>query len=228
MLYVTLFMYGLSTFISPCSVGLVSAYLTYTLKDNTDRRQGLLVGLSYVAAMSLVFFVFGFSLSSLIPVSLASSKLFYIFAGGLMFVLGVNNLGLLDWLKPLQSLFYRISSTSDNLQERMRPIIGGDNVFLGAFVFGIVISLALGPCSLAIVLPAVMMTLFSAPTAVHGGLQLLAFGVGHSVPVLLLSLLFTQSRIYLSKVLVKFGNILNRFFGVGLIILGIWLILGVF
>ena len=226
-LYLSLFVYGLTTFISPCSLGLVTAYLTYMIKDTMNRGHGLLVGLSFMSAMSLVFFTFGYALSSLIPINLATSKLFYILAGGLMILLGVNTLGLIERLGPIRAIIYNISDRMDVIRTGMVSRTSIDNKILNAFIFGIIISIALGPCSLALVLPAVMMTLFNAPSAFHGGLQLLAFGVGHSLPVLLLSVLVSETRHLLSRSLVKMGGYLNYVLGVALILLGLWLITGV-
>lgn len=223
-LYLSLFVYGLTTFISPCSLGLVTAYLTYTIKDTMNRGHGLLVGLSFMSAMSLVFFTFGYALSSLIPLNLATSKLFYILAGALMILLGANALGLIERLGPLRSIMYNISDRTDVIRTGMVSRTNVDNKLMNAFIFGIIISIALGPCSLALVLPAVMMTLFNAPSAFHGGLQLLAFGVGHSLPVLLLSVLVSETRHLLSRSLVKIGGFLNYILGVALTLLGLWLI----
>jgi len=178
-----------------------------------------------MSAMGLVFFIFGYALSSLIPVNLASGKLFYGLAGILMIILGGNTLGLLEKVEPLQAFLFKISDGSDRIRAGLMSRVGGGNDFISAFVFGVVISIALGPCSLALVLPAVMMTLFNAPSAVHGGLQLFAFGVGHSVPVLLLSVLVSETRFLLSRKLVKIGGVLNYLVGSGLILLGLWLIL---
>lgn len=227
-LYLSLFIYGLTTFISPCSLGLVSAYLTYTIKDASNRSHGVLVGLCYMLAMSLVFFIFGYALSSLLPVNLASSKLFYIFAGVLMITLGVNTLGLLEKVEPLQAFIFKISDGSDSIRSGLMSRVGGGNDFISAFVFGVIISVALGPCSLALVLPAVMMTLFNAPSPIYGGFQLLAFGVGHSLPVLFLSVLISQTRYLLSKQLAQVGGILKYVLGAGLFFLGVWLIIEAF
>jgi len=225
-LYVSLFVYGLTTFITPCSLGLVTAYLTYTVKDTVNRSQGLLVGLSYMSAMSIVFFIFGYALSSLIPVDLATSKLVYFLAGGLMVLLGANTLGLVERFEPVQGIFHKISDVSDAIRSGSMSKLKGGNKFTSSFIFGVVISIALGPCSLALVLPAVMMTLFNAPSAIHGGLQLFAFGVGHSFPVLLLSVLVSETRHLLSRNLIKIGYTLNYVLGTALILVGLWLIVG--
>ncbi len=223
--YLGLFLYGLTTFISPCSLGLVSAYLTYTLKDAPDKSRGLSIGVCYISAMSLVFFFLGFALSSLIPVNLASSKLFYLLAGMLMIIIGVNTLGVLDSFEPLSLITGHISDVSNELRTNLMSLVGGKSDHLSTFMFGVVISIALGPCSLALVLPAVMMTIFNAPSALHGGFQLLAFGVGHSLPVLFLSLLLAQSRYIFTKRMINYGNIMKYILGLGLVLLGVWMII---
>lgn len=227
-LYVSLFLYGLTTFISPCSIGLVSAYLTYTIKDAQSRSKGVIVGVSYVTAMSLVFFLFGYALSSLVPVNLATSKIFTIFAGGLMIFFGFNTIGFTNRIKVLQTFTNHLSDGSNTFRTKLMSQIGGRSDFVSAFMFGVVISIALGPCSLALVLPAVMMTLFNAPSAVHGGLQLLAFGFGHSLPVLILSVLISQTRYLLSRRLTQIGGKLSYLLGAGLVLLGLWLIIEAF
>lgn len=227
-LYLSLFIYGLTTFISPCSVGLVSAYLTYSLRDSKNRGQGVLVGLSYMLAMGLVFFIFGYALSALIPINLATSKLFYILSGALMIILGANTLGVLDRFNFISSFFYKISDSSDGLRAILIAKFGTGNKFISAFIFGVVISIALGPCSLALVLPAVMMTLFNAPSAIHGGLQLLVFGLGHSLPVLILGVAVSEARNLVSRKLMRFGGTLNKVVGFGLMLLGLYLITNVF
>lgn len=143
-----------------------------------------------------------------------------------MVLLGANTLGLVEKIKPVQNLLYRASDVSNSVRSGTITRIKSSNELVNAFFFGIVVSIALGPCSLALVLPAIMMTMFNAPTAIHGGLQMLAFGVGHSLPVLVLSLLFSEARHLLGGYLIKIGNILNYILGTGLIILGFWLMGG--
>jgi cytochrome c biogenesis protein CcdA len=145
-----------------------------------------------------------------------------------MMILGINNIGLLDKFKSLQTFSGVITDSSNKIRSSLMSKMGGKSDYFSAFIFGIVISIALGPCSLALVLPAVMMTLFNAPSAIHGGLQLLAFGIGHSLPVLFLSVVISETRYLISKRLVKVGGALNYIIGAGLVLLGLWLIIEAF
>jgi cytochrome c biogenesis protein CcdA len=98
------------------------------------------------------------------------------------------------------------------------------NYAAGSFMFGVVISLALGPCSLSLVLPAILLTVFSAPTPYHGGLLLLAFGLGHALPVIFLSVLLVTARKAVSEKTATASAWLTKIFGIAFIIIGIVMI----
>ena len=82
----------------------------------------------------------------------------------------------------------------------------------------------LGPCSLSLVLPAILLTIFSAPTPYHGGLLLFAFGLGHALPVIFLSALLATARKAVSEKTAKAGEWLTRFFGIAFVVIGIIMI----
>ena len=98
------------------------------------------------------------------------------------------------------------------------------NYATGSFLFGIVISLALGPCSLSLVLPAILLTIFSAPTPYHGGLLLFTFGLGHALPVIFLSVLLATARKAVSKKTVIAGEWLTKIFGIAFVVIGMVMI----
>jgi len=223
--YTGLFLYGLSTFMTPCSIGLITAYLTYTLRGVESKSRGAIIGLSFMAAMGLVFFTIGYAVSSLIPVNLSSSKFIYLLAGVLLILFGLSSLGAYEKIGALSGILARLTEGSNTLRLNAIRKLEGTNVALNSFLFGVFISIALGPCSLALVLPAVMMTIFNASSPIHGGLQLLAFGLGHSLPVLMLSVLIPQTRYMLSTRLAVIGDRLTKVLGIGLISIGIWIIL---
>ncbi len=91
-----------------------------------------------------------------------------------------------------------------------------------------VISLALGPCSLSLVLPAILLTIFSAPTPYHGGLLLFTFGLGHALPVIFLSVLLATARKTASKKTAMAGEWLTKIFGLAFVAIGMVMIVYVF
>jgi cytochrome c biogenesis protein CcdA len=98
------------------------------------------------------------------------------------------------------------------------------NYVLGSFLFGLIISIALGPCTLSLVLPAILLTLFTAPSPFHGGFLLFMFGLGHALPVIFLSTLLATARKVASDKITSAGEWLTRIFGFTFIAIGIALI----
>ena len=222
--FLGLFSLGIVTFLSPCSIALISVYLTYAVGTSKSIRKGFIIGCSFTIAMCLVFFFLGYALSSLIPIDLVSYRFFFCIAGLLLIFFGINNLG----------LFKRIniaSNASNALTERVNALkltaltrFSKYNYVVGSFLFGVVISLALGPCSLSLVLPAILLTMFSAPTPYHGGLLLFTFGLGHALPVILLSVLLATARSAISKKTAVASEWLTKIFGAGFVVIGLVMI----
>jgi len=219
-----LFFLGIVTFLSPCSIALISVYLTYAVGVSKSVRKGFIIGCSFTIAMCLVFFFLGYAVSSLIPVDPASYRFFFGISGVLLILFGINNLG----------LFKKVSLSGDassSFIERMNSLkltamtrFSKYNYTIGSFLFGIVVSLALGPCSLSLVLPAILLTIFSAPTPYHGGLLLFAFGLGHALPVIFLSVLLATARKAVTEKTALAGEWLTKIFGVAFVVIGIVMI----
>ena len=216
---VGLFFLGIATFLSPCSIALISAYLTYSVGLSKNILRGLVIGSIFAVAMCLVFFILGYAVSALIPIDFVSSRFFYGGSGILLIVFGANNLG----------LFKRVSLSVYN--ERVNALkltaltrFSRYNYVAGSFLFGIVISLAVGPCSLSLVLPAILLTIFSAPTPFHGGFLLFMFGLGHALPVVFLSTLLATSRKMISDKIATPSQWLTRIFGLAFLVIGIVMI----
>ncbi len=222
--FLGLFFLGIVTFLSPCSIALISVYLTYAVGISKSIRKGFIIGCSFTIAMCLVFFFLGYAVSSLIPVDPTSYRFFFGVAGLLLVFFGINNLGLFKKI-------HITSNASSSLTERINALkltaltrFSKYNYVAGSFLFGVVISLALGPCSLSLVLPAILLTIFSAPTPYHGGLLLFTFGLGHALPVIFLSVLLATARKAVSKKTVIAGEWLTKIFGIAFVVIGMVMI----
>jgi len=176
--------------------------------------------------MCLVFFFLGYAISSLIPVNTDSYQLFFALAGILLIFFGLNNLGLFNKVNITNAARARSSVTEQVNALRLNTLmrLSKYNYAVGSFLFGVVISLALCPCSLSLVLPAILLTLFSAPTPYHGGLFLFAFGLGHALPVIFLSTLLGTARKVVTEKTAKLSEWLTKIFGVAFVVIGIILI----
>jgi len=222
--YTGLFVLGIVTFLSPCSIALISVYLTYATGIGKSTLKGLLIGLSFTLAMCLVFFFLGYAITSLVPLELLNYQLFLGIAGVLLIFFGINNLGFLRRIdltvRAGASVNERVNSLKLNALTRFSKY----NYVISSFLFGLVISIALGPCSLSIVLPAVLLTMFTAPTSFHGGLLLLMFGLGHALPVIFLSTLLATTRKIVSQKITGKGEWLTKGFGIAYLVIGIIII----
>jgi len=218
-----LFIYGVVTFITPCSISLVAVYLTYLLGVGDDRRKGVTVGLIFLVAMTSTFFVLGVLIASLVPVDL-NSKAPYLLASILLVLFGLSSLGVLERVPLLGSLLDRYSEASDRSKATVVGKVLKGNYVVASFALGLIISVALGPCSLALVLPVVMASLFSSSSPLYAGVMLAVFGLGHAAPVFVLSVVFASTRSRLATMLGGFGKTFSKVLGVVFILLAIYLL----
>ena len=215
------FILGLVTFLSPCSIALITVYLTYAVGVSKNIGRGFIIGCSFALAMCLVFFLLGYIVSSLFAIDRASYRFFFGVAGLLLILFGISNLGFFKKIDATTHISRSFTKRANALRLNALNRFSKYNYAVGSFLFGVVISLALGPCSLSLVLPAILLTMFSASTPIHGGLLLLAFGLGHSLPVIFLSGLLATARKFASGKTALAGELLTKVFGAVFIVIGI-------
>lgn len=218
---VGLFLLGIATFLSPCSIALISVYLTYAVGISKSVLKGLIVGVSFTIAMCLVFFFLGYAVTSLIPLSIINYQIFFGISGGLLVLFGISNLGFSRKIGLFANVGSSINERINALKLNALTRFSQYNYAISSFIFGLVISIALGPCSLSIVLPAILLTMLTAPTPFHGGLLLFMFGLGHALPVILLSMLLATARKAISQKISEKGEWLTKGFGVAFLVIGI-------
>lgn len=219
----SLFILGIVTFLSPCSISLMTVYLTYSVGVSKGVRKGFAVGCSFAVAMCLVFFILGYAISSLVPTSIINSRIFFGISGILLILFGINNIGLFEKLGLTTGSLFTERLNAAKLNALMR--FSTYNYMVGSFLFGLIISIALGPCTLSLVLPAVLLTLFTAPTPFHGGFLLFMFGLGHALPVIFLSTLLATARKMASDKITNVGEWLTKIFGIAFLVIGIIIII---
>jgi cytochrome c-type biogenesis protein len=216
-----LFLLGIATFLSPCSIALISVYLTYAVGISKSILKGLIIGVSFTIAMCLVFFFLGYAVTSLIPLSIINYQIFLGISGALLILFGINNLDVLGKIGLSTNVGSSINERINALKLNALTSFSRYNYVISSFLFGLVISIALGPCSLSIVLPAILLTMLTAPTPFHGGLLLFMFGLGHALPVILLSTLLATARKAISQKISEKGKWLTKGFGIAFLVIGI-------
>ena len=222
--YTGLFVLGLMTFLSPCSIALISVFLTYATGVSKSPLKGVAIGVSFTLAMCLVFFCLGFAITSLVPLELLNYDLFLGLAGILLLLFGINNLGIFTKAGLTTGVGKSLNERVNGLKFNALTRFSKYNVIASSFLFGLVISVALGPCSLSIVLPAVLLTRDTAPTAFHGGLLLLMLGLGHALPVIFLSTVLATTRKLVSGKVTEKGEWITKGFGIAFVAIGIIII----
>jgi cytochrome c-type biogenesis protein len=181
--------------------------------------QGVWIGVVFTLGMSLVFFVFGMIISS-IGVFLEASTVFYLVAGIILIILGINI------FRPFSELFKRKSEGKTGIRfvEKGQGIffkLSKKSIYLGAFFLGILFSIGWAPCALSLMMPVFILTLTQKISIFMGGLLLFVFGLGHGVPIIPLCAATSSIRGKLGNKYVSAGKWMQRIFGIIIIAIGV-------
>lgn len=228
------FIAGVLTFLAPCTLPLVPAYLgfisgtsakdwNHPLHASKIRKRAFANGLLYTFGFSLVFIflgvIFGAGGAFLVEFKEVLTKV----GGVFIFFFGLYLVGLLERIPFLQSLL--------SLERRLplpKAIKSGTGV--GAFLLGATFALGWTPC-VGPILASVLLLASTTATIWQGAVLLMVFSAGLALPFLLLALWIghaTQTIRRLSRILpfVSFvGGVLLLLLGILLMTdqLGIWL-----
>ena len=215
--FILVFLEGLLSFFSPCVIPLIPVYMSYLagsgkieLEDGTivyERKKVFLHTVFFTLGISFAFFVLGMSFTALGSFFSENKLLFTRIGGIIIVVLGLFQLGVLDF-----SFLQRERKLNLNFTERkMNPIV--------ALIMGFTFSFAWTPC-IGPMLSSVLIMASGAATALTGNLLVLVYAVGFLIPFLLLGLFTTQvlrflkSRQKLLKYTIKVGGIILIFIGI--------------
>ncbi|BAU49664.1 cytochrome C biogenesis protein [Sulfurifustis variabilis] len=217
----TVFLAGLISFLSPCVLPLVPAYLSYVAGESIDelriaaRPRLAVLGLSacFVLGFSSVFLLFGASATALGRLFLAYRYEANLVAGALVIAFGLFMTGLLT---P------RLLARDYRLVHKLPHFAGARP--LGAGVLGVAFGFGWTPC-IGPVLGSIL-TLSATTEAVTQGIALLGvYALGLGVPFLLVAA-FTETFVAHLGVLRRFGRPLHVAAGLVLIALGLAMITG--
>lgn len=222
--FLLVFFEGILSFFSPCVIPLIPVYISYLagngkiINENGtisyERKKVLTNTLFFIAGISSTFFILGLSFSTLGTFFNINKILFSRIGGIIIIVLGLSQVGLLNFNFLKNEKKFNIELTKD----KMNPII--------ALVMGFTFSFAWTPC----VGPALSSVLILASGASHpfiGNMLVLVYAIGFVLPFLALGLFTTQTLYFfkenrnLMKYTVKIG-------GVILVIIGILTFTGLF
>ena len=225
--FLGIFVLGILTALSPCSIALLVAMISYvgSLQKKTEESskkytiQGFWIGVVFTLGMAFVFFIFGLILSY-VGVFIEASTTVYLILGIILIILGINV------FKPLKELVFRKSQSgnSSSIMEKGRNIFSNlskKSIYLGAFFLGILFSIGWAPCAMTLMMPVFVITLTQKISLLMGGLLLFVFGLGHGVPIIPLCTVASGIRGKLGNKYVTAGKWMQRIFGIIIITIGI-------
>jgi cytochrome c-type biogenesis protein len=178
--FAAVFLGGLLSFLSPCTVPLLPVYFGYLSREAAGRasqpRKGLDFGLVartlvFVLGLSSAFFLLGFGAGAL--GSVLGGSAFRIAMGVVVILMGILMTGLL----PIPFLSREWKAESG------RATAGG---YVGAFVLGFTFSFGWTPCA-GPVLATVVGIASQQGSALYGAFLLLVYAMGLALPFVLIS-----------------------------------------
>lgn len=212
------FLAGLISFLAPCVVPLLPAYIGYvsgiTLADlktqgvEKYRRRLLISSLLYALGFSLVFILLGFSATAVSKFLIINRTLLLQIGGLLIIFFGISLLGLFSKLSVANKEFRIV------LPESIR-----NTRYLGAFIMGITFALAWSPC-VGVILGAILTLAATSQNLGYSALLLFVYSMGIAIPFVLVALTFGSSIKLLSNIL-PFVHKLSVIGGILLILVGI-------
>lgn len=171
------FVAGLASFVSPCVLPLVPAYLAYLGARRAGAGSLAIAGAAFVAGLSLIFILFYYVFSlALQPIKTVVP----VIAGVLVIVMALQVAGLIRI--PLLSMEYRAMKTA--------PQAGGA---AGGFLLGMGFASGWTPC-IGVTLGAVLSSAVTAGTTPQGLSLMIAYCLGLGVPFLVLAFGLDNAR----------------------------------
>jgi len=220
--FIFVFLEGILSFFSPCVIPLIPVYMGYLAgsgkkvnEDGTivyDRKKVFLHTTFFALGVSFVFFILGMSFTALGSFFSSNKMLFTRIGGILIVILGLFQLGILDFsfLQKERKIQIKLAD------KKMNPIM--------ALIMGFTFSFAWTPC-IGPALSSVLIMASGATTSLAGNLLVIVYALGFLIPFLVLGLFTTQvlnflkSKQKLLRYTIKAG-------GVILIIMGIMIYTG--
>lgn len=210
---------GVVSFISPCVLPIVPAYLAYVggvsfneLVVGNQRRSTVLNAISFVLGLSVVFILLGAAASAFGLFLLQHQVLFGRLAGIVIVIFGLHFLGVLRL-----PFLYR--------EARINVNVRGGNL-IGSFLLGLAFAFGWTPC-IGPVLGSVL-SLAAQENSIGQGTWLLAtYAVGLGLPFIIVAAFIEKSQGFIMK-LTPWMKTIERSIGTLLIIVGLLLVSGRF
>ena len=210
------FVAGLLSFLSPCVLPLIPAYVSFIAGlsieelQSGEKRPGLVLQISlkalfFVLGFGLVFVLLGASASALGKFLLGRLQLFNRLAGVVIIIFGLH----LSHLLPLKFLYYE-----KKLQVNKEPA-----GFVGSFLVGMAFAFGWTPC-IGPILAGILAYASTRETMYQGILLLAVYSLGLGLPFILTALSINSFLLAFEKIKRYFG-LIEKAGGILLILVGL-------
>jgi len=188
---------------------------------------GLVIGLFFTLGTVAVFILLGLFVGY-VSVFVSLSPVFFVITGIILILLGFN------------SIFNLVEKITGFIQERLSrggikealpawarfiTKLWGHSSELGAFMLGIMFSLAWAPCAVSLVLPVIVVLLAAKVDLLAGCALLFFFGLGHGMAIIPIAVVSETSKSALTKRYMAIGRYVALVFGGVVIVMGFLFIL---
>ena len=195
---------GLLSFFSPCILPLIPTYLSYLVGDYAKAKEKnknisiVISSLSFIAGFTIIFILLGLSATFLGKFLIRNQNILTNIGGIIIIIFGLHLTGILEI-----SYFYREKKFElpDYLQGNLR-----------SFVMGLILALGWTPC-IGPILSSILIAASTRSNIMEGGLLLLFYSIGLSVPFFL-SAIFMDYLLPKLKAFNKYLPLVNRITGI--------------
>lgn len=214
--YITAFVAGLLTYLSPCLLPLIPSFIAYItgasfsdLKDSGKRsemrKKTIAHSLLFILGFSIIFILLGLTATAIGRALFQYQKAIRIIGGILIIIFGLHLIGILrfDFL----------------LKERRLKVAAKGGSYLGSFLIGVTFASAWTPCA-GPLLGAILGLAGMKASVIEGAKLLAVYSLGVAVPFFITGLLINSFLEYFKKFQKLIGAI-NIVGGVFLIIIGV-------
>lgn len=210
--FILAFSAGLLSFLSPCVLPLVPAYVSYitgtTIGEKSNKKSNLYVlykSIGFVIGFSLIFIIMGASITSLGKLFIKNQEIFRKVSGALIFIFGLHTTGIFKI-----KLFYR---------EKRFLTFSKTNGTFGSFLMGMAFAAGWTPC-VGPILSSILVYATSMETISKGIFLLVFYSLGLAVPFILTALAIDSLSAKIRN-LGKYLKIISVISGVLMIVMGI-------
>lgn len=216
---ISVFLAGIFSFFSPCILPLLPVYAGVLVDRKEEEKEGkwhipwtsLLQTLSFILGLSTIFVILGFGAGFLGET--INADWFRYLMGTIVIVLGLHQMGIFNFhqLQKQKSLTYK--------QDKNR------NAYFNAFLLGLTFSFGWTPCVGPVLSSVLALAASGGSGSLTGGLYMIVYTIGLSLPFLLLALASSFVLKQFSKLKLYMG-IIKKIGGLLIVLMGILLLLG--